>query len=84
MLFVPFGVFGTLSHPNDISPLDFGAGFLTSILIETIQLIFSIGECDIGDIIGNTFGTILGIAGTVLVLKIVQTKKGKSYAALER
>jgi glycopeptide antibiotics resistance protein len=46
---------------------------LVSLLIEAIQLIFSVGSCDVDDIILNVLGAVLGFAG-YKVLKYVFIK----------
>lgn len=61
-LFVPFGFLFSMVHPKKLRssayPILTGAMFST--MIETIQMVFRIGQCDIDDIIGNTLGTVIG------------------------
>lgn len=64
-LFVPFGVGLTSALPVSL-PIKkrFGwailAGFLLSLLIELIQLVFSLGYAEMDDLLTNTLGTALG------------------------
>lgn len=72
-MFVPIGVLFPLAADEDggkfISAVSFG--MLVSVIIETGQLIFHYGTCDIDDIISNTVGTAIG----ALIVMIWQ--KGK-------
>lgn len=61
-LFVPLGACIALLHSEDISMKHFILGALTSTLIEGTQMIFQLGDCDLMDIVANTFGTFIGIA----------------------
>ncbi len=62
LLFIPFGFL--LAHINKqvfrktVFALIFGLA--ASSVIETIQLVFHLGECDINDIIANTLGSVVG------------------------
>ncbi len=62
LLFIPFGFL--LAQINkqvfrkNVYALIFG--FAASSVIETIQLVFHLGECDINDIIANTLGAVIG------------------------
>jgi len=48
--------------------------FLTSFLFEVIQFIFAIGASDVTDLIGNTFGGIIGILFCIIMKKIAPKK----------
>ncbi|MGL5245143.1 MAG: VanZ family protein, partial [Sarcina sp.] len=61
IVFIPFGVYismlkGKWSFLKKVIPI---VG--TSLLYEILQFVFAIGASDITDIIGNTFGGIIGI-----------------------
>ena len=45
-----------------------------SLLYEVLQFIFAIGASDITDIIGNTFGGILGITIYLIFLELFKTE----------
>ena len=58
-------------------------GFLLSALIESAQLLFHLGWCDIDDVINNTAGAVVGygiwymlrIPGKRLIKKFLQEEK---------
>lgn len=62
ILFLPFGFLGcAASEDGEYRPVLFlSAGLLTSVLIESIQLFFVLGQCDASDILANTAGAFLG------------------------
>ena len=49
-------------------------GFILSFTLETMQFIFSIGSCDITDIITNTIGTIVGLFLYLILEKCLKDK----------
>ena len=67
--FIPWGLFfrDFLRQPAWISIL---SGTLLSVLIETMQYIFAVGDCEIDDVILNTIGALIGCAvGTAFLLR---------------
>ena len=62
LMFVPFGILLPLMNRKVFNKVSFAFlfGLVTSTLIESIQLLFHLGQCDINDIIANTLGTVLG------------------------
>ena len=44
-------------------------GFLSSLLTETIQLVFRLGLFEVDDLVTNTFGTIIGVALYLLLIR---------------
>ena len=67
-LFLPVGLLFAVLFQNRTNVLWMSASFglLISVLIETIQLVFKFGLCDIDDIITNYIGAVIG-AGIVTV-----------------
>ena len=62
VLFIPYGIlFTAMDSENHTQCKYVAVGFLLSVVIESVQLIFSIGECDLLDIFGNALGTLTGI-----------------------
>lgn len=59
VLFIPFGLFTCMMTGRKKNVVI--SGTLFSCTIELTQFIFRMGECDIDDLLGNAFGTILGI-----------------------
>ena len=74
LIFVPFGIFVSTLKPDwnflkRLFPI-----FLTSLLFESLQYLFSIGASDITDLIANTIGGALGILAYFIVLKVLKKK----------
>ena len=61
-LFFPFGFLGTaLSEDDEFKPVLFlASGLLASCVVESIQLAFGLGECDLSDVLGNALGSLIG------------------------
>lgn len=84
LAFVPFGIYLAMLKPNSaIVKLVAIVGF-TSLSIEVIQYLFAIGASDITDLIGNTFGGLLGILFNRVSVKILKSrqKTNKSFNIL--
>jgi glycopeptide antibiotics resistance protein len=60
LLFLPFGIFGAIFF-NSNKKMILIAAFFFSLGIETSQLVFSLGEFDVDDIILNVLGACFGI-----------------------
>lgn len=61
LLFVPLGLLFPMLHPKlRYWNYSFLNGAMLSILIETIQMLARLGECDIDDILANTLGAVVG------------------------
>lgn len=62
LLFVPFGFLVPAMNPKYFRKWSFAmlGGLATSTVIEGVQLIFSLGQSDVDDIIANTLGAIIG------------------------
>lgn len=75
LAFVPFGIYLAMLKPNSaIVKLVAIVGF-TSLSIEVIQYLFAIGASDITDLIGNTFGGLLGILFDRVSVKILKSRQ---------
>lgn len=75
LAFVPFGIYLAMLKPNSaIVKLVAIVGF-TSLSIEVIQYLFTIGASDITDLIGNTFGGLLGILVDRVSVKILKSRQ---------
>lgn len=71
VMMVPLGILIPLIHQKlDKFGYAFLGGAMVSIMIETVQLLFRLGECDVDDIIANTLGAILGYLICSFVLKV--------------
>ena len=69
-MFVPLGFFLVMLNPKQYGSIKYTVyGVLYSLCIESIQLQFSMGECDILDLIGNSVGMLVGILVGIQVSK---------------
>lgn len=62
VLFIPFGYLIPSMNPTKLRKWSIAmlGGLIVSTLIEGAQLTVHLGECDIDDIIANTFGSVIG------------------------
>ncbi len=62
LMFVPIGFLIPIINRKVFAKTTFAFlfGFAASVSIETIQLVFHLGECDINDVIANTLGALVG------------------------
>lgn len=62
LLFVPFGYLIPAMNPEKFRRVSFAflGGIMTSTVIEGVQMIFSLGQSDIDDIIANSIGAVIG------------------------
>jgi glycopeptide antibiotics resistance protein len=76
--FVPFGfVLPIISRQQRSLPRIALLSFLSSLLVELIQLVSKVGSCDVDDMILNTLGGIIGYFIFWLVYKAVFSRTGK-------
>lgn len=73
LIFVPFGLYVSMLKSNwsffeKIVPI-----FSVSLFYEVMQFVLAIGASDITDLIGNTFGGMIGIAVFFLACKLFKT-----------
>ncbi len=77
--FIPYGIFiPILFRRTDGFLKLLLIGFLTSLTIETIQLMFDVGVFDVDDLMLNTLGTILGYGLYRSVKKIIVCERKKN------
>ncbi|WP_444658106.1 VanZ family protein [Caproiciproducens sp. R2] len=81
LIFVPFGLYISMlksswSFLKKVIPI-----FSVSFFYEAMQFILAVGASDITDLIGNTFGGILGIAVYAAVRRLLKTQR-KANAVL--
>ncbi len=70
LLFVPFGmVFGNVVECKHKGLMCLATGFVVSLSIECIQLMFSIGAFEVDDMIINTWGAVIGCAVVDTIIK---------------
>ena len=61
LLFIPLGILLPLAWKNFASPLRLlGAAFALSLLLETTQLLFALGNFDVDDLLLNILGALMG------------------------
>ena len=72
IIFIPIGIYLKMLNKNNKQVILYG--FIFSLILEISQFIFKLGTCDITDIIANTFGTILGLLGYLLLVKLFKNK----------
>lgn len=62
VLFLPFGYLISAMNPRHFRhwSLSLFGGLMVSTVIESIQMIFSLGQADVDDIIANTLGAVIG------------------------
>lgn len=68
ILFIPLGAMITSIKPKLI-----WIAIALSICIELIQLVFGLGECELGDVILNGVGSFVGVAVDLLLRKVNHT-----------
>ena len=83
-LFLPVGFLGVFvfvsEHGAVVTSVSFG--LLCSVLIETTQLLFRYGLCDIDDILTNFAGAAIG-AGLAAIIKRKQRAGKKKWQGIE-
>lgn len=62
-LFIPVGFLLTATYPEKLNKasLVIPVGLMLSVLIETMQMILQLGQCDVEDLIANALGAFLGL-----------------------
>lgn len=74
LLFIPFGIFFPWKEKGWML---FISLFSLSIIIELAQFIFSLGWCEIDDVITNTAGAMMGYWGYVVIRKNLYEIQGR-------
>lgn len=74
IIFLPFGLLlSAISDLSIVKSVCFIFGF--SLVIETLQFIFSLGAADVTDLLMNTLGGILGLGLYASLVHFIPTKK---------
>jgi glycopeptide antibiotics resistance protein len=74
-MFIPLGFIYTFSNKKFDTFKSMFAGLFLSSCIETTQLVFAMGECDLMDIIGNGLGFFVGIIIYKIVKKFIKRRE---------
>lgn len=82
LAFVPIGIYICMIIPQwsffkKVLPI-----FGISLLYEILQYVFAIGVTDITDLIGNTFGGMIGIGFYLILYKLLKAKTNKLLVVL--
>lgn len=75
LIFIPFGILLSMLAPKIKLRNKFLIIFGTSLALETMQFVLSIGGTDITDLITNSSGGVIGIGLYALLLKVVKDKQ---------
>ena len=80
LVFIPFGLLFPAACKTKHSKKGYGsvvlAGFLLSLVIETVQFVFTIGFSELDDVINNTWGCIAGCGAYALSDRIERKEDG--------
>ncbi len=73
LMFVPMGFLIPMINRKifDKATFAFLFGFVSTTLIESIQLVFHLGHCDVDDLIANTLGALIGFG----IWRLLRIKK---------
>lgn len=74
LAFIPYGIFVCMLMERKNFAAKVFPIFLTSLVIEILQFIFSIGATDITDLLGNVAGGMIGMGVFYLLSKILKEK----------
>ena len=74
VVFIPVGIYVCMLKKDWPILKKISVGFFISLGIEVLQFVLSIGATDITDLIGNTFGGIVGIGVFYLFSKVFKNK----------
>lgn len=77
LMFVPLGILIPLLHPHRFNKFSYAflSGVILSTGIETTQLLYQLGICDIDDIIANTVGAVVGYLVCAFYLRVTRNWK---------
>lgn len=75
LIFIPFGILLSMLAPRMKLWNKFLLIFGTSLALETMQFLLSVGGTDITDLITNSLGGIIGVALYAMLLKVVKDKQ---------
>ena len=74
VVFIPVGIYVCMLKKDWPILKKISVGFFISLCIEVLQFVLAIGATDITDLIGNTFGGIVGIGVFYLFSKVFKNK----------
>ncbi|MBP3887271.1 MAG: VanZ family protein, partial [Cellulosilyticum sp.] len=74
VVFIPVGIYVCMLKKDWPILKKISVGFFISLCIEVLQFVLAIGATDITDLIGNTFGGIVGIGVFYLLSKVFKSK----------
>ena len=74
IVFIPVGIYVCMLKKDWSILKKISVGFFISLGIEVLQFVLAIGATDITDLIGNTFGGIVGIGVFYLFSKVFKNK----------
>ena len=74
IVFIPIGIYVCMLKKDWSILKKISVGFFLSLGIEVLQFVLAIGATDITDLIGNTFGGIVGILVFYLFSKVFKNK----------
>jgi glycopeptide antibiotics resistance protein len=77
IVFIPVGIYVCMLKKDWSILKKISVGFFLSLGIEVLQFVLAIGATDITDLIGNTFGGIIGIGVFYLFSKVFKDKTNK-------
>lgn len=77
VLFIPLGFLFPFIESEGLNKLSYSLfmGLMASTAIESIQLIFRLGQCDVEDILANTVGAFLGALAFRLLRRIRMSRE---------
>ena len=73
IIFIPVGIYLKMLNKSNKQVMLYG--FIFSLILEISQFIFGLGATDITDIITNTAGTILGLLGYLILVKLFKNRE---------
>ena len=77
LVFIPLGIYICMLKEDCSILRKISVGFFISLGIEVLQFVLAIGATDITDLLGNTFGGIIGIGVFYLFSKVFKNKTNK-------
>lgn len=75
LLYVPMGYMLPLLFDTWKAKKVIHTGFLASLLTESVQLVFRLGEFSFSDLLNNSLGTVAGLVGYLLVFRVIWKMK---------
>ena len=70
LIFIPFGIYMKILGAKDKTAVI--SGFCFSLALELCQYIFSLGTCDVTDVMANTAGSALGVLIFILISRKIK------------